>query len=76
VCQFAARGDMDWFVVVGTARDLILNPRSCSGGSLIVYRLAPDGSMFELVHMVSHNHSTGANTPSSMHMSCITYCGQ
>ena len=56
VCQFAARGDMEWFVVVGTARDLILNPRSCSGGCLIVYRLAPDGSMFELVHMVSPTH--------------------
>ena len=53
VCQFAARGDMDWFIVVGTARDLILNPRACSGGCLIVYRIAPDGSTFELVHTVS-----------------------
>lgn len=53
VCQFAARGDMEWFVVVGTARDLILNPRSCSGGCLLLYRLAPDGNTMEFVHMVS-----------------------
>jgi len=56
VCQFAARGDMEWFVVVGTARDLILNPRSCSGGCLLLYRLAPDGSSMEFVHMVSHRN--------------------
>ena len=52
VCQFAARGDMEWFVVVGTARDLILNPRSCSGGCLLLYRLSLDGSTMEFVHMV------------------------
>ena len=40
-------------MVVGTARDLILNPRSCSGGCLLVYRLALDGSSMEFVHMVS-----------------------
>ena len=56
MCQFAARGDMEWFVVVGTARDLILNPRSCSGGCLLLYRLAPDGSSMEFVHMVTDCH--------------------
>lgn len=43
---------MEWFVVVGTARDLVLNPRSCSGGCLLLYRLSLDGTTMEFVHMV------------------------
>ncbi|CAI8056002.1 Splicing factor 3B subunit 3, partial [Geodia barretti] len=50
VCQFASRGDVEWFVVVGTARDLTLAPKTCSGGSLILFRMSPDGSKLEHVH--------------------------
>ena len=39
--------------MVGTARDLTLNPRTCSGGSLILFKLTPDGAKLEHVHTVS-----------------------
>lgn len=52
VCQFSSRGDQEWYVVVGTAKDLILTPRSSSGGSLIVFKLSPDGGKLEHVHTV------------------------
>jgi splicing factor 3B subunit 3 len=55
VCQFATRGDVEWFVVVGTARDLTLAPKTCSGGSLILFRMSPDGSKLEHVHSVSQS---------------------
>ena len=53
VCTFASRSDVEWYVVVGTARDLTLNPRTCSGGSLILFKLTPDGAKLEHVHTVS-----------------------
>ena len=59
VCQFAARGDMEWYVVVGTARDLTLTPRTCSGGSLILFRMTPDGTKLEHVHTVSAGGYSG-----------------
>ena len=58
VCQFASRGDVEWFVVVGTARDLTLAPKTCSGGSLILFRMSPDGSKLEHVHSVSQSPSS------------------
>ena len=53
MCQFASRGDVEWYVVVGTARDLTLAPRTCSGGSLVLFRISPDGTKLEHVHTVS-----------------------
>jgi splicing factor 3B subunit 3 len=50
VCQFASKGDHEWYVVVGTVRDLIISPRSLSSGSLIVFKLSPDGTKLEHVH--------------------------
>ncbi|KAJ3280450.1 Splicing factor 3B subunit 3 [Borealophlyctis nickersoniae] len=38
------------FVVVGTAADVILSPRSCSKGFLHVFRFVEDGNALELVH--------------------------
>ncbi|RKO91294.1 splicing factor 3B subunit 3-like protein [Blyttiomyces helicus] len=38
------------FVVVGTAKDVVLSPRTCSGGFLHVYRFIEEGSQIELVH--------------------------
>ena len=54
VCQFTSRSADDWYVVVGTAKDLVLAPRQCSGGSLVVFHLSADGSKLEHVHTVSH----------------------
>lgn len=63
VCQFAARGDMEWYVVVGTARDLTLTPRTCSGGSLILFRMTPDGTKLEHVHTTQTDEAPTAMEP-------------
>ncbi len=52
VCRFSNGGD-DWFVLVGVARDMILNPRSVGGGYIYTYRLAGDGDKLEFLHKVS-----------------------
>ncbi|KAG7281570.1 hypothetical protein CRUP_007604 [Coryphaenoides rupestris] len=49
VCRFASAGD-DWFVLVGVARDMILNPRSVAGGFIYTYRLATAGDKLEFMH--------------------------
>ena len=57
VCRFASKGSEETYVLVGTATDMILNPRSFSGGSIHTFRLVtmPDdsGQKLELVHTVS-----------------------
>ena len=53
VCTFASRSDTEWYVVVGTAKDLSLSPRACSGGSLILFKFSPDATKLEHVHTVS-----------------------
>ena len=52
VCTFTSRADTEWYVVVGTAKDMTLSPRTCSGGALVLFRLSPDGSRLEHVHTV------------------------
>ena len=49
VCQFASRAE-EWYVVVGTGRDVVLGPRTNSGGSLILYQLAEDGRKLKYLH--------------------------
>uniref|UniRef100_A0A8C5EZ87 Splicing factor 3B subunit 3 n=1 Tax=Gouania willdenowi TaxID=441366 RepID=A0A8C5EZ87_GOUWI len=49
VCRFNNTGD-DWFVLVGVARDMILNPRTVSGGFIYTYRLGAGGEKLEFVH--------------------------
>ncbi|XP_045893114.1 splicing factor 3B subunit 3-like [Micropterus dolomieu] len=49
VCRFPNTGD-DWYVLVGVARDMILNPRSVSGGFIYTYRLTSGGEKLEFVH--------------------------
>lgn len=51
VCRFLNTGD-DWYVLVGVARDMILNPRSVSGGFIYTYRLTGGGEKLEFVHKV------------------------
>ena len=52
VCTFASRSDTEWYVVVGTASHMTLSPRTCSGGSLVLFKLSPDGAKLEHVHTV------------------------
>lgn len=52
VCTFTARADTEWYVVVGTAKDMTLSPRTCNGGALVLFKLGPDGSKLEHVHTV------------------------
>ena len=40
-------------MVVGTASDLILSPRSCSKGSLVLFKFSADCTKLEHVHTVS-----------------------
>ncbi|MGH0144876.1 UNVERIFIED_CONTAM: hypothetical protein FKN15_004309 [Acipenser sinensis] len=49
VCKFANGGE-DWYVLVGVARDLILNPRSVGGGFIYTYRLVSGGEKLEFMH--------------------------
>uniref|UniRef100_A0A3B5M3Y8 Splicing factor 3b, subunit 3 n=1 Tax=Xiphophorus couchianus TaxID=32473 RepID=A0A3B5M3Y8_9TELE len=51
VCRFPNTGD-DWYVLVGVARDMILNPRSVGGGFIYTYRLTAGGEKLEFVHKV------------------------
>ncbi|KAG6836241.1 pre-mRNA-splicing factor rse1, partial [Arthromyces matolae] len=49
VVPFAARGG-ELHLVVGTAADTLLSPRSCSSGFLRTYRFTDDGAGLELLH--------------------------
>jgi splicing factor 3B subunit 3 len=49
VVPFAARGG-ELHLVVGTAQDTIVAPRSCTSGFLRTYRFVADGAGLELVH--------------------------
>lgn len=51
VCRFSNTGD-DWYVLVGVAKDLILNPRSVAGGLVYTYKLVNNGEKLEFVHKV------------------------
>lgn len=63
VVKFAGYGD-ESFVLVGVVRDLVLQPRSCSGGAIHCYRFtgpAQDG--LELVHKTPVDDIPAAITP-------------
>jgi splicing factor 3B subunit 3 len=51
IVTFAARGS-ELFLVVGTAQDTFLSPRSCTSGFLRTYRFTNDGTGLELLHKV------------------------
>lgn len=42
VCRFSNTGE-DWYVLVGVAKDLILNPLSVAGGFVYTYKLVNSG---------------------------------
>lgn len=49
VCRFAAYGDQ-WFLIVGVAQDMQLNPRQVKSGEIHTYRFSDDGTRLELIH--------------------------
>ena len=73
VCQFTSRGDIEWYVVVGTARDLTLAPRTSSGGSLILFRMSLDGTKLEHVHSVSQHTHTHTHSHYTTNINTCTY---
>ena len=52
VVPFTARGG-ELMLVVGTAKDTFLAPRSCTTGYLRTYKIINDGQDLELLHKVS-----------------------
>ncbi len=51
IVPFAARGN-ELHLVVGTAQDTFLSPRSCTSGFLRTYRFIDDGRDLEFLHKV------------------------
>lgn len=70
VCRFANGGD-DWYVLVGVARDMILNPRSVGGGYIYTYRLVGGGEKLEFVHKVSSRENNSIKPTSTWSHLCI-----
>lgn len=60
--KFASKGD-DQFVLVGTVKSLVLNPRSCAGGYIHVYQLLEGGERLELVHRTPVEDMPGVIVP-------------
>lgn len=60
--KFANHGD-EQFVLVGTAKDLVLNPRNISEGFIYTYKLINDGEKLELFHKTSVDEMPGAIAP-------------
>lgn len=58
MCRFPNTGD-DWYVLVGVARDMILNPKSVTGGFIYTYRLVAGGEKLEFVHKVGASAQAG-----------------
>ncbi len=70
VCTFSSRSDTEWYVVVGAARDMTLSPRSCSSGSLILFKFSSDFTKLEHVHTVSVVYNYGCMVHNSNFADC------
>ncbi|XP_041377174.1 splicing factor 3B subunit 3-like [Gigantopelta aegis] len=57
--KFSSKPD-EVFVIVGVSRDLVLNPRSLTGGFLYTYHLTNQGSKLELLHKTTVDNVPGA----------------
>jgi splicing factor 3B subunit 3 len=51
IVPFEARSN-ELLLVVGTAQDTLLSPRSCTSGFLRVYKFTEEGADLELLHKV------------------------
>lgn len=75
VVNFSSRGGEN-ILVVGTAKDTLLSPRSCSSGYLRTYTFAEDGKKLELLHIVSYREETSPSIRqnlTSVHCLCGLY---
>ena len=59
--KFANRGD-DQFVLVGTIKDMVLNPRSFTAGYIHTYQLTAGGEKLELLHKTTVDECPAAIT--------------
>ncbi|XP_057366766.1 splicing factor 3B subunit 3-like [Daphnia carinata] len=50
LARFMNQDPEDYFVLVGVAKDLKLNPKQCDGGFIYTYKLINDWSALELIH--------------------------
>lgn len=57
--RFSCASD-DMHVLVGTAKELVLNPRSLSGGFIYCYKLLNSGEKLEFVHKTVVDELPGA----------------
>ncbi|KAL3859524.1 hypothetical protein ACJMK2_009740 [Sinanodonta woodiana] len=57
-----ANSPEDTYVIIGVAKDLVLNPRSLSGGFLYTYKLINNGEKLELLHKTITDEMPGAIT--------------
>ena len=55
IAPFSGQDD-EAFLLVGTAKDLVVNPRSHGGGFLHVYRFHDDGKELEFIHKTEVGH--------------------
>lgn len=73
--KFANRGDTA-YVLVGTVKDLVLNPRSCSGGFVHVYEVSEDGEKLEFLHKTAVEDVPGAIVPFQVNNGNIYFLGE
>ena len=50
IVKFTQMGDVP-FLLVGIARNLVLNPKSCPGGSIHTYQIHEEGRRLQLIHV-------------------------
>lgn len=58
ICRFASKGD-EPFVVIGTAKNLKIHPRSCNQGFISVFRFV-EGHSLQLLHRTEVDEVPGA----------------
>jgi len=63
ICTCVFHDHNEVFIVIGTAKDLILHPRSCSSGFIHVYRMTENNTKLSLVHKTPVDDVPGALCP-------------
>jgi splicing factor 3B subunit 3 len=63
ICKFSSRPSDQIFLLVGVAKDLLINPRSCSAGFIYTYQLFDNGERLELLHKTSIEDVPGSICP-------------
>jgi splicing factor 3B subunit 3 len=61
--KFSSRPNNQAFLLVGVAKDLVLNPRSCKGGFIYTYQVHDNGERLEMLHKTPIEDIPGAICP-------------